>query len=64
MIESEEGMTIEDLEKEAFKVDLLPKNFKQMGVFQMGGYFFMHIRNKKCLLISLEEGEDLELLKA
>lgn len=61
---NDEELSLDDLEKEAYKVDLLPKNFKKMGIFQMGGYYFLHVANKKCILISIDGETDLELPKA
>jgi len=35
-----------------------------MGIFQMGGYYFLHVANKKCILISIDGETELELPKA
>lgn len=49
-----EGVSDEELEKACFKVELIPNNFPVGGLFVMSGYTFLHIKNKKCIMIMLE----------
>lgn len=50
-------MEIEDLNKVSFIVDIIPTDFKKMGIFMMSGMYFMHLGDKKCIMISFEEGD-------
>lgn len=59
----EEIQDIEDLVNMGFKVDILPKNLKNGIMFQMSGYTYLHIRDKICIIVSLE-GDGTELPKA
>lgn len=54
---------MEDLIDMGFKVDLLPTDFKRGGMFQLSGYTLLHIKNKICIIVSLE-GDGTELPKA
>jgi len=59
----EDRLTIKELRKSAFKVDLLSKNFPILGKFMLSGYMLLHVGDKKCLLIS-NEGEEIILPSA
>jgi myo-inositol-1-phosphate synthase len=48
---------MKSVDKMSFIVDIIPDNFKVMGIFIMNNKYFMHIGDKRCVLVSFEGNE-------
>lgn len=62
MLEKEE-VSMEELHKAGFKVELLPLKFPVGGCFLMNNMLFLHVGKKNCVIVTLE-GDIVDLPKA
>lgn len=59
-----EDTDMKELEEMAYKVDLLPKNFRIGAMFMMSGYTFLHVGKQKVVMVRFEDDAEIELPRA